>query len=584
MRLNTCDLSMTLLQFLGFFCAVLIGLSLGLMGGGGSILTVPVLVYLLGINPIVSTAYSLFVVGATSLVGSVGYVRKQQVHYQAVVLFSVPSFGAVFLTRRYLIPAIPDPIYIHESIRLSKAPAFMLLVAFSMLAASISLIAGRQTRTHTETPSLKYNALLVVLMGVVVGTLTGLAGIGGGFLIVPALVLLVRLPMKRAVGTSLLIIAANSLTGLLSNTISDRVNWPFLLEFTALAILGILLGSSVSRFVSGLKLRNVFGWCLLAISVSIIAKETLMPIVSRSPRVQPQPGKLLWKAPALPQANAQPGTDSIRYGRELIARTAYFLGPNGKVARLSNGMNCQNCHLDAGTKLWGNNFGAVAATYPKFRERSGRKETIVKRISDCFERSLNGHPPDSTSREMRAMVAYIRFVGHTVPKGETPAGTGLWPLPYLDRAADSVNGKGIYQQKCVTCHGANGQGKLRPNGSGYIYPPLWGSNSYNTGAGMYRLSRLAGYIKANMPLGANWNTPQLTDDEAWDLAAYLNSRPRPAKAFRTDWPSLKGKPVDHPFGPFADLFSEQQHKFGPFKPINQFREKTAQTPSTNQIR
>ncbi len=575
---------MTLLQFLGFFCAVLIGLSLGLMGGGGSILTVPVLVYLLGINPIVSTAYSLFVVGATSLVGSVGYVRKKQVHYQAVVLFSIPSFGAVFLTRRYLIPAIPDPIYIHESIRLSKAPAFMLLVAFSMLAASISLIAGRQTRPHTDTLSHKYNVPLVVLTGVVVGTLTGLAGIGGGFLIVPALVLLVRLPMKRAVGTSLLIIAANSLTGLLSNTISDRVNWPFLLEFTALAMLGILLGSYLSRSVSGLKLRSAFGWSLLIISLFIIAKETLMPIIARSSLVQPQPRKPLWKAPDLSEATTHTGADSVRYGRELIARTAYYLGPSGNVARLSNGMNCQNCHLEAGTKPWGNNFGVVAATYPKFRERSGTKETISKRISDCFERSLNGHPPDSTSREMQAMVAYIRFIGQGVPKGESPAGTGLWPLPYLDRAADSSNGKGIYQQKCVACHGVNGQGQPQPDGSGYVYPPLWGRHSYNTGAGLYRVSRLAGYIKANMPLGANWNTPQLTDEEAWDLAAYLNSRPRPVKVFRTDWPNLKGKPVDYPFGPFADSFSAQQHKFGPFNAIDRFRKTTERTPSSNKIR
>lgn len=567
---------MTLMQVLGFVCSMLIGVSLGLIGGGGSMLTIPVLVYLLGINPILSTAYSLFVVGTTSLVGSIDYMRKQQIHYSAVLLFAIPSFVAIFLTRRYLIPAIPDQLLINESIRLSKTLAFMLLFAFIMLGASILMIAGHKTQIHADPVLLSYSYPLIVPTGLLVGTLTGLVGIGGGFLIVPALVLLIKLPMKRAVGTSLLIIAANSLIGFLSDTISGRVNWPFLLEFTTLAILGILLGSYLSRFISSLKLRKAFGWTALGLSIFIIVKETLMPIIAHSPLHQPQPGKPgqpLWKAPALPDAKQHPSANSIRYGRELIARTAYYLGPNGKVAQLSNGMNCQNCHLEAGTKPWGNNFGAVAATYPKFRERSGTSETIIKRISDCFERSLNGRAPDSASREMQAMVAYIQFIGRTVPKGESPKGVGLWPLPFLDRTADPNKGSVIYQQKCVICHGANGQGQANPDGSGYIYPPLWGNHSYNTGAGLYRLSRLAGYIKTNMPLGANWDTPQLSDEEAWDLAAYLNSTPRPTKAFSKDWPNIKGKPVDYPFAPFADSFPEQQHKFGPFKPIDQFRKK-----------
>lgn len=563
------------MQILGFFCSILIGLSLGLMGGGGSMLTIPVLVYLLGVNPILSTAYSLFVVGTTSLVGSVYYIRKQQIDRQVVMLFALPSFVAIFLIRRYVIPAIPEQITINESVRLSKAPAFMLFLAFTMLLASMFMIAGRKTQLRANTVSVRYSYLLVILTGLIVGTLTGLVGIGGGFLIVPALVLLVKLPMKKAVGTSLLIIATNSLIGFLCDRILERVNWSFLLEFTALAMLGILLGSYMSRFISGLKLRKLFGWTVLGLSVFMIAKEIMMPVIAHSPLQQPQPGKPLWKAPDLPKTSHSSSADSIRYGRELIAQTAYYLGPGGKVAQLSNGMNCQNCHLEAGTKPWGNNFGAVAATYPKFRERSGTSETIIKRISDCFERSLNGRPPDSASREMQSMVAYIRFVGRAVPKGESPAGAGIWPLPFLNRAADSVKGKIVYQQKCVTCHGANGQGQRQTNGSGYTYPPLWGNHSYNTGAGLYRLSRLAGYIKANMPLGASWDTPQLSDEEAWDLAAYLNSRPRPTKVFSKDWPNRKSKPVDHPFGPYADSFPEQQHKFGPFKPIDQARRKSA---------
>ncbi|XWW43989.1 c-type cytochrome [Fibrella sp. USSR17] len=262
----------------------------------------------------------------------------------------------------------------------------------------------------------------------------------------------------------------------------------------------------------------------------------------------------------------------VQYGKELVTHTATYLGPRGKVARLSNGMNCQNCHLDAGTKFWGNNYRAVAATYPKFRERSGSVENVVKRVNDCIERSLNGKALDSNSREMKAFVAYIISVGQDVPKGDLPKGTGIWPLPYLDRAASPALGKLLYKQKCVTCHGATGQGVVAPDGTEYTYPPLWGSKSYNQGAGLFRISRLAGYIKTNMPLGASWETPLLSNDEAWDIAAYIESMPRPTKDLRHDWPNLAGKPIDHPFGPYTDPFPEEQHKYGPFAPIKKWQE------------
>ncbi|GAA4470095.1 hypothetical protein GCM10023189_58160 [Nibrella saemangeumensis] len=262
----------------------------------------------------------------------------------------------------------------------------------------------------------------------------------------------------------------------------------------------------------------------------------------------------------------------VTYGKELIVNTATYLGPKGKVAYLSNGMNCQNCHLDAGTKPWGNNYKAVAATYPKYRERSGTVESVGKRVNDCMERSLNGKGLDSNSRELKAMVAYINSVGRNVPKGVTPKGAGIWKVPYLDRAADPRKGRMAYQQKCVACHGAKGEGIARPDGTGYTFPPLWGNHSYNQGAGLYRLSRMAGYIKTNMPLGATSEAPQLRDEEAWDIAAFINSMPRPAKDLRNDWPHIAGKPIDHPFGPYADGFSEKQHKYGPFKPIQAWQD------------
>lgn len=264
----------------------------------------------------------------------------------------------------------------------------------------------------------------------------------------------------------------------------------------------------------------------------------------------------------------------IQYGRDLIAHTADYLGPQGIVNPLSNGMNCQNCHLDAGSKPFGNNYSAVAATYPKFRARSGTAETIAKRVNDCFQRSLNGQALDSTGHEMRAIMAYIKWVGQTVPKGKTPKGAGLIKLPFLKRSANPDSGRVVYAAKCQSCHGEKGEGLPMPEGNGRRYPPLWGEKSYNEAAGLYRISSFAGYIKANMPFGASYDNPQLTDTEAWDLAAFVNSQPRPKHPFlATDWPKIDGKPFDHPFGPFADTFPEMQHKLGPFQPIVDFQKK-----------
>src|SRR5690606_10965806 len=230
--------------------------------------------------------------------------------------------------------------------------------------------------------------------------------------------------------------------------------------------------------------------------------------------------------------------EDIRYGREMIAHTAEYLGPKGKVMPVSNGMNCQNCHLDAGTRPFGNNYGAVASTYPKFRARSGTEETIEKRVNDCFERSLNGEALAEDSREMKAIVAYINWLGKDVPQGGAPEGSGILELAFLDRAANPEKGQLIYEQKCVTCHSTNGNGIMNAEGTAWTYPPLWGEHSYNNGAGLFRLSRFAGYIKANMPLGATYTAPQLTDEEAWDIAAYVNTMYHPQKDISQDWPDI----------------------------------------------
>ena len=281
----------------------------------------------------------------------------------------------------------------------------------------------------------------------------------------------------------------------------------------------------------------------------------------------------VWIAPDTSTISNEINKDLIQYGRKLISNTAYYLGPKGKVASISNGMNCQNCHLDAGTKPFGNNYSAVASTYPKFRERSGSVENIAKRVNDCFERSLNGKTLDTSQKEMQAIIAYIKWLGKDVAKKEKPKGSGITDLAYMNRAANSENGKIIYIQKCKNCHTETGEGKLNADGLSYQYPPLWGDNSYNNGAGLYRLSRFAGYVKSNMPQGTTWDNPQLTDEEAWDVAAFVNSQPRPKKDLHLDWPKISGKPIDNPFGPHADKFSEQQHKYGPFEPIAQAKKK-----------
>ncbi|MFM7154864.1 MAG: c-type cytochrome [Bacteroidota bacterium] len=283
----------------------------------------------------------------------------------------------------------------------------------------------------------------------------------------------------------------------------------------------------------------------------------------------------VWKAPNISLAETDEDAGLIAYGRDLIAHTQDYFGPSGLVRPDAiNGLNCQSCHLDAGSRPFGNNYFAVASTYPQLRARSGSLETIPKRVNDCFQRSLNGQPLDSTSREMKAIIAYMRWLGTGVPKDAKPRGTGLPEVPFLERPASPELGREVYVNKCASCHGADGQGlPIPPEGTRH-YPPLWGEKSYNQGAGLFRLSRLAGYVKANMPFGATYDNPQLTDEEAWDVAAYINTQPRPEHPFlATDWPDISKKPYDHPFGPYRDSFPEVQHKYGPFKSVVAFYKK-----------
>ena len=327
----------------GYIAAVVIGFTLGLIGGGGSILTVPVLVYLLHINPVLATAYSLFVVGISSTVGAFNYMKKGLLNYKTAIIFAVPSFIAVFLTRRFLVPAIPDELFsigqldittellfivvlivamlmvslvslnriyqgdkkhvkafllvtpaaimvflvrqflipripdnliVLGDFNLSKDMGIMLFFALIMLLSGFSMIRKEKIKEDKkEDKGLSFNYPLIVAEGAVIGTITGIVGAGGGFLIIPALVLLAGLPMKMAIGTSLLIIAVKSLAGFLGDLSNQSIDWLFLLSFTGLAIIGIFIGTYVSKFIDSQKLKKAFGWFVLIMSIYIILKE-----------------------------------------------------------------------------------------------------------------------------------------------------------------------------------------------------------------------------------------------------------------------------------------------------------------------
>jgi uncharacterized membrane protein YfcA len=263
---------MDIQQLLGYFGALLIGLVLGLIGGGGSILTVPILVYLFFLNPVTATAYSLFVVGVSALVGAIRNIQKGLVDFRTAIVFAIPAFIAVYITRKFIVPAIPEELFSVGSFMITKGIAIMLFFAFVMLLASISMIRSNRKDSSEETV-VQYNYPLIIVEGFVVGILTGIVGAGGGFLIIPALVLLAKLPMKKAVATSLLIIAIKSLIGFIGDVENLDIDWLFLLSFTGISVIGIFIGIYVSNFIEGKKLKKGFGWFVLIMGIYIIYKE-----------------------------------------------------------------------------------------------------------------------------------------------------------------------------------------------------------------------------------------------------------------------------------------------------------------------
>lgn len=264
--------------------------------------------------------------------------------------------------------------------------------------------------------------------------------------------------------------------------------------------------------------------------------------------------------------------DMVRYGRELLLNTAYYIGPNGTKGKyLGNKMNCSNCHLKAGTVPYGLNFFSTHARYPQYRGRENKVMTLPERVNNCVERPHNGIPMPLDSKEMVAIVSYMRWLSANVAIGEHVPGDGAAELQYPARAADPKIGAEIYTKHCASCHGANGEGQFNGDSSTYIYPPLWGNFAFECGSSMHRVLKMARFVKANMPhLKASWDKPFLTDVEAIDVSAFVvddRIHPRPKKEKAESYPNIRNKPIDYDMGPYADPFTEDEHKFGPYQPI-----------------
>jgi thiosulfate dehydrogenase len=325
----------------------------------------------------------------------------------------------------------------------------------------------------------------------------------------------------------------------------------------------------VDTFMTGSHKRNH----RTALPLAAIAALALLSVHCHAQSAK-SPGGTIW---TVPEIGALPDTDygrQVRRGRDLITATYAHIGPevSDPAKRYAgNNLACGNCHLEAGTKRFGLPIFGLYDDFPKYSARAGAEISIEDRVNSCMTRSMNGRAIPADAPELQAFVAYIKFLSTGVPRDERIPGLGAGNILEPNRAADPVRGRAIYVAKCQGCHNTDGSGirhSLPTTDLGYLVPPLWGSDSFNTGAGMNRLITAANFVHSNMPAGADYLNPVLSTRDAWDVAAFVVSQPRPAKpGLETDFPDLALKPVDTPYGPYLDGFSAQKHKYGPFAPI-----------------
>jgi len=312
---------------------------------------------------------------------------------------------------------------------------------------------------------------------------------------------------------------------------------------------------------------------LLSISAAAVFAAAIAFAQTAPPR--PRAPVVTWNIPSVDQLPDNEQGRLARYGRSLLTATYAHIGPNvsnPEKRYAGNNLACANCHLDAGLKKFGLLLVGAYADYPAYSKRTGRESTIEDRINNCMTRSMNGRalPPDS--RELAALATYLKVLSTGIDAGADVIGQGAGSMALLTRAADPERGQRVFNRTCAAeCHGTDGAGVRNGTASdalGYLVPPLWGSDSFNDGAGMNRLITIANFVHSNMPNGANWSQPMVSQDDAWDVGAYVVSQSRPRKAdLAADFPDRLTKPVDAPYGPYADGFSETQHKYGPFGPI-----------------
>ncbi len=314
-----------------------------------------------------------------------------------------------------------------------------------------------------------------------------------------------------------------------------------------------------------MRILKITGWCLTVIAMS------LMVLAYERDNHEDNTRVLLVDFSKIPKDKFG---DEVKYGKELLVNTAYYIGPEGVNGKyLGNRMNCTNCHQDAGTKAFSFNLISSHENYPQYRAREGQVLTLAERVNNCIERPHNGKPLPLDSREMIAILSYLKWINGFAPKNETFAGSKNLQISFPKREASSERGSLLYATHCQRCHGENGEGQLKADGSTFVYPPLWGNESYQPGSSMHRIIKMSQWLKGNMPYDrASWNKPFLSDEEDLDIAAFINDdaihcRPQ---VTNFDYPYSIEKAIDYAKGPFSDTFSVKQHKLGPYQPIIDF--------------